>query len=306
LTFPGLQPDKDNIVFKIHGDALAAKSIGFAAMLGFNIEGNDCTEKHEALPPLVILDGMSEDNPICLPDTSAYEFECLLHCIYSGSVLPVGSDLIITDGFCRWDFPPDLDAMAAVLKLSDRWICAEPKKYAINEINRINSFPITFSVNPCRLLELSRRFRVDEWIRPAFQELVAIPVHTLSLEDIRAMGDRNYTALSRCQSTIQHLRLAVSATTPAIGDHAISCTSPRSCENAWKSFWWNEFAKDYLTIPLSGRDAMAYLDDARPEQVNLDCKHKVFVDITAKGILNAEVSVVFRTVQALIAQQCNT
>jgi hypothetical protein len=49
---------------------------------------------------------------------------------------------------------------------------------------------------------------------------------------------------------------------------------------------------------LSGQDALAYLDNARPEQVNLDCKHKVFIDITAKGILNAEVLVVFRMVQA--------
>lgn len=86
LTFGYLQPDKSNIIFKIHGDALARKSVGFAAMLGFQVDGNDCTEQHQSISSLAILDGSNDENPIWLPDTTAFEFERLLHCIYSGYV----------------------------------------------------------------------------------------------------------------------------------------------------------------------------------------------------------------------------
>ena len=36
-------------------------------MLGFPIDGDDITDRHESLPMLTILDGMSDDNPVWLP-----------------------------------------------------------------------------------------------------------------------------------------------------------------------------------------------------------------------------------------------
>lgn len=206
----------------------------------------------------------------------------------------------------RWQYPPNLDDMAAVLKLSDRWICAEPKAFAVAEINRLNLTPFYGSVNPCRLLELSRLYRVDEWFRPAFEQLVSTPVHTLSLDNIRALGDRNYTALSRCQSTIQQLRLSISATPPPIIRHTASCTSTPSCESAWKAFWWNVFAKDYLLGPLSESEALEFVKNATPNHVTSECKARVVKNIWDRDIFCAEYRVTQSAVEALMRLQKDT
>ena len=183
----------------------------------------------------------------------------------------------------RWKYPPNLNDMTAVLKLSDRWICAEPKEYAIGEINRLNFTPTYGSVDPCQLLEFSRHYPVDEWFRPSFDQLVYTQIHTLTLEGIRSIGERNYTALSWCQSTIHHLRLSISATPPPIEHHSPSCKSSRSCEKAWRFFWWNDFAKDYLLKPLSELQAREYLDNAAPRDVNPDCKDTVVRGYNEEG-----------------------
>ena len=101
---------------------------------------------------------------------------------------------------------------------------------------------------PVNYWRFSRLYRADEWFRASsFEQLVFTPTHTLTLEGIRSIGERNYTALSQLPiyySPSSFVNFGYSL-------HLSSITlrlakSSRSCESAWRLFWWNDFAKGLL------------------------------------------------------------
>ncbi|KAJ7245211.1 hypothetical protein C8J57DRAFT_1524338 [Mycena rebaudengoi] len=107
-------------------------------------------------------EGTSDENPIILPIAiMQFDFDCLLTYMYKGpSVHPK------TDEF-----------LVAVMKLSAYLEIEDDMSHCTAEFTRRGD-----DFHPALQFELARCYRVDQWIEPAFCQLMAMPILELNLE----------------------------------------------------------------------------------------------------------------------------
>jgi hypothetical protein len=71
-------------------------------------------------------------------------------------------------------------------------------------------------LHPTRLLELSRMYSIDKWVRPAIQRLMRMDLSSLSEEHVNRVGFKVYTILAKPKERMEYARKLVSAYPPPI------------------------------------------------------------------------------------------
>lgn len=96
-----------------------------------------------------------------------------------------------------------------LLKLSQKWMVTQGTEYALFYIDELD-------LHPTRLLELSRMYSIDKWVRPAIQRLMRMDLSSLSEEHVNRVGFKVYTILAKPKERMEYAPKLVSAYPPPI------------------------------------------------------------------------------------------
>jgi hypothetical protein len=163
---------------------------------------------------------------------------------------------------------PSLQYLVAVLKLSKFFAIGSGCSHAIRHLPKHPEF------TPVLQLQLARQFDIMAWVDPAFRELVARPLKTITAVDAEQIGLIAYHTLVQTQGELREHALSIAFNPPPV-IIGWACPNENACEKAWDWAWWGGFARHLLhpdnTRPF--REIMLELDSnrARISQMCEDC-----------------------------------
>ena len=142
-----------------------------------------------------------------------------------------------------------------MLKLSAFFEINHGYQYAIAELTRPS--PLETSLK----LQLGRLYRVDHWVEPAFRDMMARPLPSISRIEAHRMGLDYYYILSRTKAMVEDNYQAIAYTEPNLMQ-LDGCKTPLQCTAIWKDEWWNGVAQQLLhpETPCCGDDLLDLLD----------------------------------------------
>ncbi|EIW78706.1 hypothetical protein CONPUDRAFT_16120, partial [Coniophora puteana RWD-64-598 SS2] len=115
-------------------------------------------------------EGLSDESPITLQETSSWDFKQLLRAM-----------------FCRYvecTPPTTFDEWVAVIKLTHRWEMTALYQFAVKQAHRLPN------VDPVERLVLARTYDIHDWVRPAIYDILRReePSQPLSQKDVAKLG----------------------------------------------------------------------------------------------------------------------
>ena len=88
-------------------------------------------------------------------------------------------------------------------------------------------------------------YRIDQWVEPAFRQLMATTTTELSFTDAQWIGLQYFYILVQTKAKIDQHRRNVSFSTPdAVNDPF--CVHAEDCNQAWATEWWRGLAPQLL------------------------------------------------------------
>jgi hypothetical protein len=166
------------------------------------------------------------------------------------------------DYILRWTpEPPTLERLIAILKLSTFYDIEDGRDYAIINLDACSD------LRPATRLHLARNYRVGQWIYPGFQQLVSVPVLSLTRQDIEAIQTQTFIVLVKTKARVDCHRLTCAVKAPPVV-HGDGCIGQEDCERAWQNAWWGEAGRPGVAIALihpdlalSGREILKKLNN---------------------------------------------
>jgi len=127
-------------IYKIHRHFLVRESEFFQDL--FSLPQGDSAS----------VEGVDDENPICVPDTPTKEFENLLRFFYFGM---------------HDDYRPAVDDWIAMLSISTRLTFPRVRERAIKELtSRLEE------IDPFDLIGLAIKYDLQQWLKPAYRRIV--------------------------------------------------------------------------------------------------------------------------------------
>ncbi|KDQ64005.1 hypothetical protein JAAARDRAFT_187390 [Jaapia argillacea MUCL 33604] len=209
---------------------------------------------------LTVTKGSYNDYPILLQQVMNREFEHLMFFFYD------------------WAPPPhSIQRLMDTLKLATRWGIEAGWKFAIHHLD-------SMTLNPSLRLELSRLYRVDNWIEPAFKELIPIRLNAITDEDVYRMGLRTYRKLTTTKELIEDEWKVVAMLPPPIEFESTGCKDHDKCCAVWKDIWWKCLGRKLLhplkPLPLS--EAANFVLDMEVPGMTSEC-HQAMMELIVLG-----------------------
>ncbi|KAH9063178.1 hypothetical protein EDB87DRAFT_1681611 [Lactarius vividus] len=127
-------------LFKVHRYFLVRESDFFQGL--FSLPQGDSTR----------VEGVDDEHPICIPDTTIAELKSLLQFFYFGM---------------HDDYKPRTPDWIAILTISTRLIFPKVRERAIDELTYCLE-----EVNPFDLVGLAVKLDVEKWLKPAYRRIV--------------------------------------------------------------------------------------------------------------------------------------
>lgn len=175
------------------------------------------------------------------------------------------------------------------------WNIAYGKIFAIRKLDERRD------LNPAQKMHLARKYDIDEWIGPTFQELMKKGIHNMTMEDMELMGSDTFLILSQTTKNIDDMRLYVAYCCPAVQE-APGCTTHAACVKDWQESWWNGFCKHLLHPEkiLSGHNAIHKIESAKFHQMSEDCLDLTVESIRQSGRLDYRQKLINEGIAALM------
>ncbi|KAF8149765.1 hypothetical protein K438DRAFT_1988650 [Mycena galopus ATCC 62051] len=264
------------ILYKLHSSVLGFRSAFFKTLFSLP-RGPDAS-------PEVRAEGTSDANPIRLPsDLDQHDFDHLLCYIYQGPTMHPKTD----------------DFLVSVLKLSTFFQIEDGIAHAIQAFElQGHRFDAALQ------FELARRYRVDQWIDPAFHKLMKLPLKDLDLPLMDRIGPAGYVWLVKAKAEIeQHRRQFAFNAPPIVNDPG--CENQAICAVTWKVEWGRTIPKVihhpdvHTTLP----ELLFSLEETEITDVCDACRKRTVAWIWGTGYATAEDDIVTRAVTALTALQ---
>jgi hypothetical protein len=99
--------------------------------------------------------------------------------------------------------------------------------------------------NPTDLIKVSLTVKSSSLFEHAFERLVNLPLHNLSIEELDNLNSVVLSAALKAQHAIQQHRRIVAAEPPPV-NHFKSCANRSGCDADWHAVWWNGIARCLL------------------------------------------------------------
>ena len=210
-----------------------------------------------------IIEG-TPDCPIVLTGFTAQEFSHFqqwLECMYVTNKMTIIYNLNILKIFSSRPWREnqltvnDEAYLVSVLKISDQWLVAEGRKWAIKRLDQLAP-PLTAP----RRIELARMYEIEAWIQPAVQELLARNeagkrIRTITDDEIIQMGAKAYSVIAKSFERLQEERVLI-AYTPLPLTKSPDCNRNHdTCIKSWHDGWVTHVGRGLLSpkdaVPLS-------------------------------------------------------
>lgn len=144
---------------------------------------------------------------------------------------------------------------------------------------------------------------MDDWVAPAFKQLLRQPIDTLSNEEVESLGLFSYHLIVGTKCRIDKLQHDCAWYVPKF-EKDLTCTTPGYCEAAWKGEWVNGVARlimhptDYTSLQdLRGQlaDPSLKVTDICPR-----CLQTTINALLAKNIFEREEHMIDEAVQKMV------
>ncbi|KAF8976873.1 hypothetical protein BDQ17DRAFT_1440928 [Cyathus striatus] len=172
-------------------------------------------------------------------------------------------------------------------------------RFAIQAFHQLGT-----AFSPIQCLELMCTYSIKDWIDPGFQQLIKIPLWSISQEDTVRIGPIIYNALVITRAHINRLCASLAFCPPSIVNDP-SCGLLASCSFGWEHDWWNGVAHRLLhpDLDLSTQDVLQELAATQPSGVCNLCHQKTVQWITEKETFKKEEEYIDEAIVALSAWQ---
>jgi hypothetical protein len=181
---------------------------------------------------------------------------------------------------------PDVGGLQDILELSTFLEIDIARLFAIQALANPK-----LNLSPCVRLSLAIRFRISDWIEPAFDELIATPANRIPHEDFMLIGMDVGHLILATQAAIRAHRLLVAYNPLKIANHDPSCEKPVvGCQCNWEAAWWHGLARHYLhpEHPSSPTEMIAKLEKTPLTGVTTACRLKAVQVIKEQRVFEAE------------------
>jgi hypothetical protein len=186
----------------------------------------------------------------------------------------------------------------SILKLSVFLEVKDGENWALAELPRLSNF------SPALKLEVARKYRVDNWVEPAFRELMTIPLQDFEISDVHRIGLTYYAILVNTKAKIDDHRRSLAFRAPDIVC-GIFCTTKAACAISWASEWWRGIGKQLLhpEAALTGRQVHTGLDNVRLPYMCLDCQQQTIEMVKSTGAFIKEEKMVDDALEQIMMLQ---
>ncbi|CUA69430.1 hypothetical protein RSOLAG22IIIB_03956 [Rhizoctonia solani] len=175
----------EGVIFRLHKAFLALKSEWFAALF-------DSSARNDPSNPLIV-EGESEQQPICLSGIKREEFEFLLGAMYH-------EDLASSS-------PISKDTLLAIFRLADMWLLDEIRAATLKKL--APHFSSSIPLVQIEKLRFATRYNVPSWATEACMSLATRPAPLLPSETAELGPALTVSLMSARESIMKHrMRIA--------------------------------------------------------------------------------------------------
>jgi len=146
-------------------------------------------------------------------------------------------------------------------------------------------------LSPALRLCLALSCRIEDWVEPAFKELIATPGNLISLDDFTLLGPALCHLIVATQAAIRSHCLLVAYNPLKPSSHDLTCKKPLlSCQSNWELAWWDGLARHYLhpDFPASPQDIISKLENTPIVGVTTACRLQAVEIIKQRRVFEAE------------------
>jgi hypothetical protein len=98
---------------------------------------------------------------------------------------------------------------------------------------------------PAIQIQLSRQYDINDWVDPAFRDLIQRPLSQITVSDAEHMGVVAYHKLVQVKCKMAEHKVGLAFNPPDV-HHSFSCLDENECSRLWEWFWWGGYAKQLL------------------------------------------------------------
>ena len=98
---------------------------------------------------------------------------------------------------------------------------------------------------PAIQIQLSRQYDIQDWVDPAFRDLIQRPLNQITVSDAEHMGVVAYHKLVQVKCKLAEHKVGLAFNPPDV-HHSFSCRDENACSRLWEWFWWGGYAKQLL------------------------------------------------------------
>lgn len=228
----------EGVIFRLHKAFLTLKSEWFAAL--FDVSS---TPKPGVKSPMLV-EGVTEQQPICLSGIKREEFEHLLGAMYNENLA------------CSSPIPKD--TLLSIFRLADMWLLDEIREATLARLHPF--FSSSSPLAPMDKLQFATRYNVPHWITEAYMELATRPA-PLSPIEAGQLGQDAVFALMAARESIARRRMRV-AFGPETrwrcmgGEMARSRGCARQVLSAFRAALTVEVSEDGCLLSAHGEDTV--------------------------------------------------
>jgi len=176
----------EGVMFRLHKAFLTLKSEWFAALFDGSL-----VNKSETKCPMIV-EGLTEQQPICLSGIKREEFEHLLGAMYNENL--------------ACSSPISKDTLLSIFRLADMWLLDEIRAATLARLHPHFSSPFPNAL--VDKLQFATRYNVPEWTIEACMELATRPA-PLSPSEAAQLGQGTVFALMAARESIARRRMRV-------------------------------------------------------------------------------------------------
>ncbi|KEP51756.1 putative glycerol-3-phosphate O-acyltransferase [Rhizoctonia solani 123E] len=175
----------EGVIFRLHKAFLVLKSEWFAALF-------DSSAQNDPSNPMIV-EGQSEQQPICLSGIKREEFEYLLGAMYH-------EDLASSS-------PISKDTLLAIFRLADMWLLDEIRAATLKRLSP--HFSSSIPLVQIEKLRFATRYNISSWATEACMSLATRPAPLLPSETAELGPALTVSLMSARESIMKHrMRIA--------------------------------------------------------------------------------------------------
>jgi hypothetical protein len=166
----------------------------------------------------------------------------------------------------------------------------QAKEFAIREIEKKT---IASQETVIQLLNLARRYRVEEWIKRAFEKLMFRRISSFSVDETEEIGTRTMLCLAKTLDAIGEFKQYLARFPPPIM-HCNICIRPGPCRDAYTTQWWSCVGRALLdpSVPISAISVPSFVQEVIFSGMTDGCLRKTMLAASETSIFRTEMDIV--------------